>query len=158
MEPKFNQKKAYCHLLLRKVRRKKTRHKALLHFIPLTVKQEAVLVIELQNQTKKKNFIKRTKTKHQSVSNNWRSPFDKIHSSSSRSDSNSAFTRLSSAEQHYALQNQHSHGLASIRIARITLSTDQQQQHDIRQLSVSTWSRAAAYAHGLVKQDCEKPF
>ena len=51
------------------VRRKKTRHKALLHFIPFTVKKQ---IFDCAKSDQKKNFILkkkvRKKTEHRSVS------------------------------------------------------------------------------------------
>ena len=55
-------KKAHHRL---SVRRKKTRHKALLHFIPFTVKKLSLIA---QNRTKKKNFIKKGRKKITSIS------------------------------------------------------------------------------------------
>ena len=52
------------------VRRKKTRHKALLHFIPFTVKKQ---IFDCAKSDQKKNFIKKDQ-EHRPVSNNWRSP------------------------------------------------------------------------------------
>ena len=49
-------KKAYHRL---SVRRKKTRHKALLHFIPFTVKKQ---IFDCAKSDQKKNFIKKDRT------------------------------------------------------------------------------------------------